>query len=221
MSFLEELVKTMDSAGDKEIIVVCDFDGTLTTSDSDVTMNGVAKYLGYDSDFAKERTALYDEYGKYLAETEDGDTRYKMLDKWWNSQMKLFKKYNIGPDTYMDACGKLNITLRKDAVELLNFCEKKDIPVFVVSSGMGNMIIPILAFSGCLSMNMRVLSNFIRYDGDTPASYTPVVTPVNKSSHLYLELEDFDNYHAVVFGNSHDDLNILPEELCTTVMVQD
>ena len=62
MSFKEEIVKVLNNAGDKEIIVVCDFDGTITTAESDVTMNGMAKFFGYDSDFAKERTALYEEY---------------------------------------------------------------------------------------------------------------------------------------------------------------
>ena len=221
MSFVEELVKVMDCAGDKEIIVVCDFDGTLTTSDSAVTMNGMAKYLGYDSDFSKERSALYEEYGKYLSPGEDEDTRYKMLEKWWRAQMELFKKYSVPPDSYTDACSKLGIILRDGVGELMAFCEKHDIPVFVVSAGLGNMIIPILAFSGCLSMNMRALSNFVRYKDDKPVSITPVVTPVNKASHLYLELESFDNYHAVVFGNCDDDLNLLPQELCTTVKVTD
>ena len=64
MSYLENLIMLMDNAGDKEIIVVCDFDGTITTSDSDVTMNAMAKIAGYDSDFSKARTALYNEYGR-------------------------------------------------------------------------------------------------------------------------------------------------------------
>lgn len=82
------------------------------------------------------------------------------------------------------------------------------------------MIIPLLAFSGNLSGNMRVISNFIRYNGDTPVSYTPVVTPLNKSSHMALELEPFDNYHAVVFGNEQSDLSIIPEEMSTAILVK-
>ena len=81
------------------------------------------------------------------------------------------------------------------------------------------MIIPLLMFSGNLSGNMRVIANFVRYDEDKPVSYTPVVTPANKSSHLALELEPFGNYHAIVFGNEEADLAILPSELCTTVLV--
>jgi len=82
------------------------------------------------------------------------------------------------------------------------------------------MIIPLLAFSGNLSANMRVIANFVRYDEDKPVSYTPVVTPANKSSHLALELEPFDNFHAVVFGNEQADLEIIPAELCTTVLIE-
>ena len=219
MSFKEEIVKVLNNAGDKEIIVVCDFDGTITTLESDVTMNGMAKFFGYDSDFAKERTALYEEYGKYLNE-EDAVTRYKMLNKWWSGQMDLFKKYNVSPDSYTNAGGKLNFMLREDACDMLAFCDKNDIPVFIISSGLGNMIIPLLAFSGNLSANMRVIANFVRYDEDKPVSYTPVVTPANKSSHLALELEPFENYHAVVFGNEQSDLDIIPDELCTKVLIE-
>ena len=220
MSFKEEIVKVLDCAGDREIIVVCDFDGTITTSGSDVTMNAMAKFFGYDSDFAKERTALFEEYSKYLTEGDDM-TRYKMQSKWWSAQMDLFRKYNVSPESYTNAGGKLNFELRKDACDMLAFCDKNDIPVFIVSSGLGNIIIPILAFSGNLSANMRVIANFVRYDEDKPVSYTPVVTPMSKSAHLALELEPFDNYHAVVFGNEEADLAILPPELCTTVLVND
>ena len=220
MSFKEEIVKVLNNAGDKEIIVICDFDGTITTANSDVTMNGMAKYFGYESDFAKERTALYEEYGKYLTEGDDV-TRYKMQSKWWSAQMDLFRKYSVAPDAYTEAGGKLNFMLRKDACDMLAFCDKNDIPVFIVSSGLGNMIIPLLAFSGNLSSNMRVIANFVRYDEDKPVSYTPVVTPMNKSSHLALELEPFSDYHAVVFGNEESDLSIIPPELSTGVLIKD
>ena len=59
------------------------------------------------------------------------------------------------------------------------------------------------------------------YDEDKPVSYTPVVTPMNKSSHLALELEPFDNFHAVVFGNEESDLSIVPPELSTAVLIKD
>ena len=218
MSYLEELVKVMDSAGDKEVIVVCDFDGTLTEAGSDSSMNGMAKAMGYDSDFAKARDALYHEYAP-LIEAADEETAYKLYDKWWKAQMNLFTGFNLPPESYTDALGRLNLTIRSEAATLLKFCEKQDIPVFVVSAGLGNLIIPTLAFSGLLSMNMRVLANFVRYNEEKAVSYTPVVTPVNKAAHLYLELEEFENYHAVVFGNEARDLRILPEEICTAVKV--
>ena len=220
MAYLDNLINILDSAGDKEVIVVCDFDGTITSADSDVTMNAMAKYLGYDSEFAKERTALYNEYGKYLTDGDENE-RYKKLNKWWTSQMQLFKKYNVSPDAFMDAVSKLNFTLHDGAYDLLAYCEKQDIPVFIISSGLGNLIIPILAMSGCLSMNMRVIANFVRYDGDTPVSYTPVVTPMNKGAHLTLELEEFENYYALVIGNKEEDITLLPEDISTGLLVED
>ncbi len=220
MTYLEELIKILDSAGDKEVIVICDFDGTLTSAKSDVTMNAMAKYFGYDSDFAKERTALYGQYGKYLAPSDDAE-RYKALNKWWSAQMQLFKKYNIAPEAYSDAAAKLDFELHDGTYELLSYCEKQDIPVFVVSCGLGNMIIPILAMSGLLSMNMRVIANFIRYDGDAPISYTPVVTPANKAAHVTLELEEFENYYALVIGNKKEDITLLPEDISTGILVED
>ena len=219
MSYLENLIMLMDNAGDKEIIVVCDFDGTITTSDSDVTMSAMAKIAGYDSDFSKARTALYNEYGRYLTPSDNEEERYKMLEKWWKQQMELFKKYNFPPESYTEAIKKLKITLRDGMPELLSYCEKNDIPVFIVSAGLGNLIIPILAFSGNLSMNMRVLSNFVRYDGDKAVSYTPVVTPMNKRAHLSLELGAFDSFHALVFGDNASDLDIFPDDICTKVKI--
>ena len=131
--------------------------------------------------------------------------------------MRLFLKYPIAPESYTDALKSLDFQLRPEAVELLRYCEEHDVPVFIVSAGLGNLIIPILAWSGCLSPNLRVIANFVRYDGQKAVSYTAPVTPVNKKAHLQMELSPFENYLAVVYGNTEEDLKLLPPEISIPV----
>ncbi|MCQ2452691.1 MAG: HAD-IB family phosphatase [Oscillospiraceae bacterium] len=219
MNYTEQLLTVMNSVGDRELIVICDFDGTITTADSDKTMNAMAKYCGYDSEFAKARDALYQEYAPQVEKAE-GDEKRKLERKWWTAQMNLLQKAPLTPEAYVDAANKLNFTIREEAAELLAYCEEHEIPVFVVSAGLGNLAIPLLAFSGNLSMNMRVLSNFVRYEEGKAISYTPVVTPSNKSDHLFMELSFHDKYYAVIFGDKNSDLNLLPPEISTSVLVE-
>lgn len=219
MSFQEELIRAMDTAGKREPIVVCDFDGTLTTAGSDVTMNAMAKYLGYDSPFAKARDELYRTYAPQLAEAAEGE-KETLERKWWNGQMSLFLRYPVAPESFTEALGKLDFRLRTEAEELLRFCEERDIAVFIVSAGLGNLIIPILAYSGHLSGNLRVLSNFVRYEDGKAVSYTAPVTPSNKGFHLRMELDAFDDYYAVVFGNREEDLTLLPPEDSMAIRVE-
>jgi len=219
MTYTEHLITVMNSIGDREPIVICDFDGTVTWPESDKTMNAMAKYFGYDSAFAQDRDKLYQEYFPQLEKAE-GEERAALQQKWWREQMALIIKHQLPPECYTEAIRKLKFDIRKEASDLFRFCEEHDIPVFVVSAGLGNLIIPLLAFSDNLSMNMRVLSNFVRYAEDKPVSYTPVVTPSNKGDHLYLELSEFENYYAVLFGNEEADLHILPEEISTSILVK-
>jgi len=219
MYYLEQMIAARDTAGSREVVAVCDFDGTITTADSDVTMNAMAKALGYDSEFARARDALYREYRPALDAAADGE-RPALERKWWNAQMALFLRHQIPPEKYTDALKSLDFRLRPEAVELLRYCEENDIPVYIVSAGLGNLIIPILAWSGYLSPNLRVLANFVRYDGEKAVSYTAPVTPGNKSAHLQMELSAFDNYLAVIYGNTEEDLNLLPAEISIPVRAE-
>ena len=212
MYYLEKMITALDAAGDREIVAVCDFDGTITTADSDVTMNAMAKALGYDSEFARGRDQLYRKYRPALEQATD-EERASLERKWWNDQMALFLHHHIPSASYTDALKSLDFRLRPEAAELLRYCEENDIPVYIVSAGLGNLIIPILAWSGCLSPNLRVLANFVRYDGEKAVSYTAPVTPANKALHLQMELAAFDNYFAVVYGNTEEDLKLLPPEI--------
>ncbi|MBR6952142.1 MAG: haloacid dehalogenase-like hydrolase [Oscillospiraceae bacterium] len=216
MYYLEQLVAARDAAGDREVVVVCDFDGTITTADSDVTMNAMAKAVGYDSSFSQARDELYREYAPALEQAAEGE-RAALERKWWNGQMAQFLRYPIPPEAYTDALTNLHFELRPEAAELLRYCEENDVPVFIVSAGLGNLIIPILAWSGLLSPNLRVLSNFVRYDGEKAVSYTAPVTPSNKRTHLQMELSAFDHYIAVVYGDKEEDLDLLPPEISVPV----
>lgn len=216
MYYLEQLIAALDAAGSREVVAVCDFDGTITTEESNVTMNAMAKAMGYDSAFSKERDELYRLYGPAV-ECASDEERLSLERKWWNAQMALFLKYQIAPESYTDALKSLDFQLRPEAVELLRYCEEHDVPVFIVSAGLGNLIIPILAWSGCLSPNLRVIANFVRYDGQKAVSYTAPVTPVNKKAHLQMELSPFENYLAVVYGNTEEDLKLLPPEISIPV----
>ena len=219
MYYLEQLIAAMDASDGREVVAVCDFDGTVTTADSDVTMNAMAKAMGYDSSFARERDELYREYQPALEQASEKD-RPVLERKWWNGQMALFLRHQIPPESYTDALKGLRFEVRPEAAELLRYCEEHDVPVFIVSAGLGNLIIPILAWSGLLSPNLRVLSNFVRYDGEKAVSYTAPVTPGNKGAHLRMELSDYDDYTAVVYGNTEEDLKLLPPEISIPVRAQ-
>ncbi len=216
MYYLEQLIAALDAADGREVVAVCDFDGTVTTADSDVTMNAMAKAMGYNSAFAGERDALYREYKPVLEQAAQED-RPALERKWWSRQMALFLRHQIPPETYTDALKSLHFELRPEAAELLRYCEEHDVPVFIVSAGLGNLIIPILAWSGFLSPNLRVLSNFVRYAGEEAVSYTAPVTPANKGTHLQMELSSFENYIAVIYGDTEEDLKLLPPEISIPV----
>lgn len=211
MTMLEKLVNLLDSSAGKEIIVVSEFDNVLFDGD---TFDIFCDAFG-DCDF------IYELRAKLSAiKALSGDGAAAKASALWAECAGLFRKYNIDPD-FFALCENKNLEVNGQAGSLMTYCEKNDIPLYIISTGLGNLILPIIARSGALSGNLRVISNFIRFGDDGYEGYTPAVTPFNRSAHLSLELAEFDNFHALVLERRDEakkddaDYSILPAGMYT------
>ena len=74
---------------------------------------------------------------------------------------------------------------RPESLELLRFCLEKEIPVWIVSAGLENVIRFWLGQQEIPDEKIRILANRIRYREEKPAGQGPVITAWNKKERFF------------------------------------
>ena len=153
------------SASANDLIVITDFDATVTTGDSEQCHDVMGTSPHIDAGFRKEFAPLMD----WTTNTSiDGVP-------WWDTAHELMIKYGtptraIIPRLVREA----KMVPRPGALELLKRLEELNVPVLIVSAGISDVIEEFLRQHGALSENVTVCSNRLNYAGDsTPKSVSP------------------------------------------------
>jgi 5'-nucleotidase len=82
------------------------------------------------------------------------------MTEWWNKHINLFIKYKLSEDVVNQAAKNLRvITFRRGSKEFLEEMYKRNIPVIIISAGIGNFIEQFLIKNGCNFNNIYIVSN--------------------------------------------------------------
>jgi phosphoglycolate phosphatase-like HAD superfamily hydrolase len=117
-------------------IILSDFSKTMTDPSCPTTWSVFAKSGLLGEAYKQERDALYENYFKYETASDVEKTR-----EWWKKHGELFVKYELTQELIRsvvadDQYFKPRAGLR----EFLNFIMQKDIPVYIVTSGIKNFV---------------------------------------------------------------------------------
>lgn len=189
-SSMEEIYRLLN-AGNQ--ILVTDFDKTITESGSSIYAS--VHVLGKNSSFGQAREALYQFYHKRLPEE---------AKHWWQEQMKLYIREQVLEDTLKEAAELLRE--RSGCVQLLKTCISQNVPVWIVSAGLGNVIDFWLENHGISKEKVHVLANYLVYEEQKPVAYTELVTAWNKKK-LFLEKSgEQEERQLLQLGDCREDL---------------
>ncbi|MBS6397996.1 MAG: haloacid dehalogenase-like hydrolase [Clostridiales bacterium] len=186
-------------------MLICDFDGTLTMGGS--SMHAAVHILGPESAYSKEREALYERYGwvKQVSPGKERDRKTAQTGRiWWEEQMKLYIRHCVRQETLEAAAETL--VPRPEAVKLVQRCLAADIPVWIVSAGVTNVIVCWLKRQGLADERIRILANRIRYEDGIPAGYEEAVTAWNKAERFFSLAGDQKGRKLVFLGDNVMDL---------------
>jgi len=172
-----------------DIIVITDFDATITTGDSEQCHDLVGASKLLPEEFRKEFCPLLD----WTSNTQiDGV-------EWWDKAHELMIKHGtpqraIIPRLVREA----KMVPRPGALELLKHLELHNVPVLIVSAGLSDVIEEFLRQHGALSENVAICSNRLNYEADaTPKSVSPEppITSFTKE-YAYSSASSFFAQHA-------------------------
>ena len=141
--------------------VVMDFDRTITNGSSKTSWSILAGSDLVPECYVEERDALYKKYRPIeLDEEMDFEKRVSLVSEWFRLHIELFVKYKISEEVFEKAGSDLRIMeFREGAKEFLAYLSSKNVPVIIISAGIGNFIESFLKANGAYFDNIYISSN--------------------------------------------------------------
>ena len=143
------------------------------------------------------------------------------MKEWANKSFTLLSKY-LTQDVIYKSLESANIHFRKGAKEFLIKMKDMNIPVIIMSSGVGNIIELFLQKEECLFNNIKIVSNFFEFkDEKTYIDLNNVMATLNKeykkipqSVRNKLEQQEI----ALLFGDLIEDIKMANKEKITNTI---
>lgn len=162
--FIKNEIKSLLPIKDlSNIYVVADFDKTITNGSSKTSWSILSESNEVPKSYVEERQALYNHYRPIeLDESMDFNLRSSLMKEWFQKHIELFVKYKISEEVFKKAATDLRIMeFRPGAKEFITFLHKNNIPLIIISAGIGNFIETFLNLNNCYFDNVYVSSNKI------------------------------------------------------------
>lgn len=197
-----------------DFYVIIDFDRTLTTSVSDASMGIIPNFLG--GEYLQERIKIHDYYRPLeLDYTLSPEERSRIMKEWATTSFTLLSKYLKSEEIIENSLKSANIHLRLGAKEFLKDMHEKDVPVVIMSAGMGNLIKIFLEKQGVLYDNIILISNFFEFrDNKSYIDTNNLISPSNKGySKVPEEIRNkLDKRESIIlFGDIVEDIRMAEE----------
>lgn len=195
--------------------VALDFDQTLTSPDGLSSWDACGFPLG--DNFKKETEILFEKYGPIeLDYTISFEEKNKAMIEWYYGNFELYYKYNLTKkDLEKSVSG---IIFRQGAQQFLKSMYKANIPVIILSAGIGNIIELFLRKNNCFTNNIHIISNFIPFDenGNIKKYTGELIHTLNKTMNRHISQEIYQKInnkkYRLLLGDFIEDKKMVPIE---------
>ena len=214
--FIKENIKTvLPFQNFNDVYVVADFDRTITKGNSQTSWSILAKSNLLPSSYVKERQELYEKYRPIeLDETLEPSIKSNLIKEWFQKHIELFSKYQLNEELFEKAATDLRIMeFRPKAKEFIEFLHENNIPLIIISAGIGNFIESFLKHHNCYFNNIYVSSNKILFkDGIACGVDKNIIHSLNKNevslpTEISKKLQGRNN--VVLLGDQISDLKMV------------
>lgn len=166
------------------IYVVADFDRTISSNSSCTSWAVLANSDLVPDSYIQERTELYNRYRPIeLDDSMDFDIRSQLVKEWFQKHIELFFKYEFSENIFIKAARDLRImSFREGAKQFINFLHDNNIPLIIISAGIGNFIEYFFEYNDCFYDNVHVISNKVMFkNGIAYKTDKNIIHPLNKN----------------------------------------
>lgn len=197
--------------------VVVDFDKTITEGFSNSTWGVMAYAESVGPDYSQRRTALYNHYRPIeIDSTISEEEKSKEMSNWWHSHIALFYEYELKEKSLIEAVSKGGLKYREGAKEFLKKMNDLNVPVIIISAGIGNVIEKFLKDNNDYYKNIKIISNFIVFEngkikslsGEPIHALNKNIVKLDEQSKKEIETKDY----ILLAGDGLADLKMIPEQ---------
>ena len=211
-------IERINDWADDSIYVLTDFDRTITVGNSESSWSILSKSDLVPKEYVVERQAFFDQYRPFeINEALDYDTKNSLMSEWWIKHISLFVKYKLSEDVITTATKNLRVMAFRDgAKEFLEDMKKRNVPVIIISAGIGNFIQQFLIKNDCEFDNIYIVSNFIKFkNGIADGVASSVIHSLNKnevslSNDVKAKIANRPN--IILLGDQTSDIRMAAEE---------
>ena len=208
----------ISSWNDNSMYVLTDFDRTITVGNSDSSWSILSKSDLVPKEYVSERNAYFDYYRPIeIDETLDYETKNRLMSEWWNKHISLFIKYQTSEEVINKAARDMRVMAFRDgARDFLIDMQKRNIPVIIISAGIGNFIEQFLIKNDCNFDNIHIVANFIKFENGVAAGVSDnIIHSLNKNEvSLPADIKAIiaGRNNIVLLGDQVSDIRMASEE---------
>ena len=196
------------------IYILADFDHTITSKESTTSWGILENISIMPDEYKTERIKLLKQYGPIeIDETISSDKRKTAMNNWWSKHLELFVKYHLSEETIIKEASKPNImTLRHGAKSFLEKLHQQNIPLIIISAGIGDLIEAFLKSNNCYYDNIHIISNYLDFkDGIAVGVKSTLIHSQNKNEiSISPEIKKYisNRSHIILLGDNTGDVNM-------------
>ena len=186
----DKIAQLKSQTKNEQLCVVSDWDRTLTkarTEDGqDATSYSVIAHGAYLGEaYRVEMDRLYARYRPIeISQTISHREKQKAMRDWWTAALAMMQKYGLTEEVIEDIAIRDFMRLRDGSIDLFKILADREIPLLILSAGIGNVIAKYLKVRALLTSNVAITANKLIFEQGAVAGYCePVIHSFNKARH--------------------------------------
>ena len=209
--------------------ILIDFDKTITCCEGDDSWAAVANPKIVGKEIKNDIDKLYEKYRPIEMDYNiSKQEKLKQMEIWYSECMNLYYNYKLTKNKIEESIKSSNIKFRKGVKELLISLHKQNVPVIILSAGIGNTIEQFLKTNNCyFDDTMYIISNFIEFDrkGNVKKfDNSKIIHSLNKNINVHLpdkfKKKIRNKKYKILLGDLIEDTKMVDkDELNTTLTI--
>jgi len=205
----------LNNISNEEVYVITDFDGTITKNSNDSSWASIFKNPNVTEEFVQECIRIFNYYHKFeIDESIPLAEKISIMNEWYIRNIETLKRFGITEEIInYSANNESIISFREGAPEFLKKMNELNIPIIIISAGVGNIIQQFLINNNCNYPNIYICSNFLEYENGLIQSIRDnnLIHPLNKNEvSLTKHIQDriVNRGNAILLGNAISDIKM-------------